>query len=214
MLSLLLLLSAAPLGEPGEVDEPVRGLAAADRYRFTLDEAPSGTPVEAIFQKGAPVYFRADKIEFFRRGEVLVYRQDDRWQRTRTGTTSDPLRILGASARVRAARLPHEELLVLLKALAKVAKAREKDRVVFRGELSAAGARQLARSEDRDLARGGTARLWLDANGRLAGYEIAIVVRGRRGNADVDGVMTRTVTLADVGTARIEVPAAARKALE
>jgi ribosomal protein S28E/S33 len=38
-------------------------------------------------------------------------------------------------------------------------------------------------------------------------------VQGKRGNADVDGVMTRTATIGDVGTVRIELPAGAKKAL-
>ena len=45
-------------------------------------------------------------------------------------------------------------------------------------------------------------------------YEVSIQVKGRRGNADVDGTITRTIIVKDVGTARVEVPAAAKKALE
>jgi hypothetical protein len=45
-------------------------------------------------------------------------------------------------------------------------------------------------------------------------YEIAIRVQGTRGNAEVDGVMTRTVTINEVGKTKIELPAGAKKALE
>lgn len=196
-----------------ELAKALKAVTAAENYHFAVLYDGAGGAVEGRFQKGAPLFFKADRMEFFRSVDVLVYKQGDAWQRTRTGTLSDPLAILGASAKVRAARLPHEELALLAKAITNVKKTPGKDSMIITGAIDEAPARDLARTEDRDVARSAVAKLWLDSDGRLTKYEIAIRLLGKRGNADVDGVSTRTVTIAGLGTTKVEVPAAARKAL-
>lgn len=208
--SLLLLAAFAVSAGPEELSKALRGVTGAESYAFTLRENAAAPAVEAKYQKGMPIFLKADRIEFFRKGDLLVYKQKDVWQRTRTGTLSDPLLILAASAKVRATRLPHDELAVLGKALTNL----KKDGTALNGTFAAEAAKLLARSEDRDLARGGTAKLWLDGDGRLVKYEIAIRVQGVRGNAEVDGVITRIVTVADLGKVKIELPPGAKKALE
>ncbi|MBI2804692.1 MAG: hypothetical protein HYX68_06870 [Planctomycetes bacterium] len=197
-----------------EVLKAIQNIANADSYAFTSSDTPGTAAVEGRYQKGRPIAFNADRIDFFRKGKILVYQQGAAWQRTRTGTLSDPLRILIPSAKVRAARLPHEDLVIVSKVLKKTTNEKVKGHFVVRGDFGADTAKQLARTEDRDLARGGTAKLWLDARGRLVRYEIAIRVQGVRGNAEVDGVMTRTATIAELGKVKVVVPAGARKALE
>ena len=192
-----------------DVVKTLDAIRGADSYSFSVRDN-TGPSVDARYQKGQPLFCKADGIEFYRKAGILVYKQGETWQRTRTGTLSDPLRILGASAKVRAIRLPHEELAVLGKALITV---KNVDGAVT-GNFNMSTARKLARTEDADLARGGSAKLWLDKNGRLVKYMINIRVQGKRGNADVDGVMTHTVTIADVGTAKIQLPAGAKKALD
>jgi hypothetical protein len=127
---------------------------------------------------------------------------------------SDPLPILAASARVNAVCPPHEELAKLSVGMTDVRTTVNKDGATYTGTLPEKVAKELARVEDRDLARGGSVTVRVDARGRPTGYELSIRVRGRRGDTDVDGTVTRTVTVKDIGTARIEVPAAAKKALE
>jgi hypothetical protein len=201
---------AAIAGAGDDLAKTLKPITSADNYRFSVQTNAEAPAVDAKYQKGSPLYVQADKIEFFRHGEIMVYKQGDAWQRTRTGTLSDPLRILGASANVRAVRLPHEDLAEIAKGLMKV-KTAEK---TITGDLGADAAKKLAPVEDRDLARGATVKLWLDADGRLAKYEIAVRVQGKRGNAEVDGVVTRIVTIADIGKTKVEVPAGAKKALE
>jgi hypothetical protein len=212
-MSPLLLILGLTVGADDDLARAIQSVTTAERYAFTLKDGP-GSEVEATFQKGSPLHFRADRIEFFRQGDVLIYRQGDAWQRTRTGTLSDPLPILGASAKVKAARAPHEELTSLAAGMTDVQKTARKDSVTYAGVLPEKVAKELARSEDRDLAQGGSVTVRVDAKGRLTGYEVSIQVKGRRGNADVDGTVTRTVTVSNVGTAKVELPAAARKALE
>jgi hypothetical protein len=193
-----------------DLGKALKAVIGADSYAFSVAEGSGKTGVEAKYQKDMPLYCRADKIDFFRQGKILVYKQKDDWQRTRTGTLSDPLLILAASARVRAVVLPHEELGVLGKALKNVKQADK----MLTGELAAEAAKKLARTEDRDLARGGAVKIWLDDAGRLVKYEVAIRVQGVRGNAEVDGVMTRTTSITGVGAIKVDVPAAAKKLLQ
>src|SRR3954469_23904062 len=212
-MSHFLLALTLTLAADDELATALRPVVTAESYSFTARDG-TGAEVAGTFQKDSPLHFRADRVEFFRQGDVLVYRQGATWQRTRTGTLSDPLPILTASARVKAVRPPHEELAKLSAGMTDVRTTANTDGTTYTGILPEKVARELARGEDRDLARGGSATVRMDAKGRLTGYEVSIQVKGRRGNADVDGTVTRTLTVKDVGTARVEVPAAAKKVLE
>jgi hypothetical protein len=209
-----------PLGLAGEAgDELAQALKKAggwESYRFTTDEQPgpgTGGTLEAAYQKGKPLSCKADRIEFFKKGEVVAYREGDRWLRSRTGTLSDPLRVLGAVAKVRAVRLPHEEVAALTKAAGAVKKEKDGGHTVYHTELSEEAARTLARSEHRGVARGGSVRIWV-GEGKLVKYTVTIKVQGRIGGADVDGTVVKTVTLSGVGSTEVTVPEGARKVLE
>jgi hypothetical protein len=206
------LVLAAQAGDD-ELGKAVKKVAAADSYRFNVQQGTAKTAVEAKFQKNTPLYCKADGIEFFRKGDILVYKDGGAWQHTRTGTLSDPLRILGPSAKVRAIRLPHEELAILGKALTNVKQVDAKNTITFSGDFAEETAQKLARTEDRDTARSGRATLRID-NGMLVEYSIDIRVQGKRGNVEVNGTITKTVTLADVGSTKVDIPDAAKKALE
>jgi hypothetical protein len=208
IVALTLLASNIHAGD--ELAKAVDALTKAESCTFAVQRGP-GDAVDCKFQKGQPLHVVADKMEFYRQADILVYKQGDAWMRTRTGTLSDPLRILGASAKVRAVKLPLDELTVLAKSLAQAKQGADKSWTV---NLDADAARNLAPIEDRDLAKSATAKFWLDANSKLAKYEIAVRVLGRRGNAEVDGTVTRSITLTKVGVTEIDVPAAATKALD
>lgn len=187
-----------------------------ESYAFTAEEKPgpgTGRLIEVRFQKGKPLFCKADRIEFFKNGDAAAYREGDRWLRSKTGTTSDPLRVLGAVAKVRAVRLPHEELTALGKTIGTVKKEQDGDQTVYTVELSAEAARLQARPEHRGVAQGGSARFWVEG-GRLVKYTVTIKLQGRIGGADVDGTAVKTVTVSGVGTTEVAVPEAARKALE
>jgi hypothetical protein len=204
-------------GDREELSRALHKAGGWTSYAFTAEEEPgpgSGGALEGRYQRGRPLACKADGIECFRRGDAVVYRQGGRWLRARTGTTSDPLRVLGALAKVRAARLPHEEVAELAKAVGAVRKEKDGERALYRAELSAAAARSLARPEHRGVARGGAARFWVGDDGRLVQYAVTIKVQGRLGGADVDGTVVKTVTLSGVGSTQVAVPEAARKALE
>lgn len=210
-LCLLALLAALP---SKELNRAMKTVISAASYTFTVQDGEAGASLEGTFQKGTPLHCWADQLEFYRQGNVLVYRQGDRWLRTRTGTLSDPLTILGASAQVRAVRLPHEELAGLVNAVQEVKKEKDQGGIRFEVEFGEKVARELARQEDRNLARSGKAKFWLDGQGSLTKYQITIHIQGRRGNAEVNGLMTKTVTLDQIGKEKVEVPPEAKKVLE
>jgi hypothetical protein len=203
---------AAPTADD-DLGKVISTVTGADGYAFTVRETPRAE-VEGRYQKDRPAFFKADRIDFLKKGDVLLYKRDDKWQQSKTGIQSDPLIVLGASAKVRGARLPHEELALLQKHLRDVKKVEEKGQTIYRGDLAEEGARLLAKTEDRDVARRGTVRLWVDDKGRLERYEIVIRLRGKRGNAEVDGESSRTVTLKDIGATKVDVPDEAKKLLE
>ena len=199
---------------------PVLKTAAGwDNYRFTVEEKPgagTGGAVEGAYQKGKPLHCKADRIEFFKKGEALVYLDGGRWQRSKRGITSDPLRVLGGVAKVNTLRLPHEELAALAKIAGAATKEKAKDggRTVYRVTLGKEAARQLARTEHRGVVQGGTARFWLSADGKLVKYSVSLRLQGRLGSADVNGTAVKTIALDKVGATKVEVPQEARKALE
>jgi hypothetical protein len=204
-------------GAAKELAAAARKAAAAKSYAFRIEERPGGGTGGAVtgkYAEGQPVFFQSDGIDFFRKGPALVYGQGGKWQRSKTGTESDPLRILGAAAKVRRARLPHEELAGLARDFKTVTKQQDKGLTVYSGELTGEAVKRLAPSEFRSVARSGRARAWVDGAGALMKYAVEIRATGRLGNADVDTTIVRTATLSDVNSARVEVPAAARKALE
>jgi hypothetical protein len=200
--------------------EPLARKAGAWKsYAFVVDEKPGpagAPPLEGQYQAGRPAYFKADGVEFYRKGDALAYRDAGRWRRARTGTLSDPLRILGASARVRrVAALPHEELAGLARDLTAVREAAGKGKgdTGYAGALTAAALRRWAPTEVRAVAREGSVRVWA-SGGDVVRYAVTLRLKGRLGDAEVDGTSTRTVELRSVGSTRVDVPAAARQALE
>lgn len=213
MLALAVPRVAAAGGVGSSLPNALRKITAADSYAFSVKEGPDASALEAKYQKGRPLYGKVGKIELYRQGNAVAYNEGARWEKSRTGTLSDPLRVLGAVARMRKARLPHEELTLLARSLTNVKHSKLNGRTVYTGTLTAEAARRLAPVEQQRLARGGTATFHLGPDGMLTMYQLAIRVQGRLGNAEVDGSQERTVVLHGVGTTKVDVPAAARKAL-
>jgi len=190
--------------------------AALESYQFKIEGRAAQDAVEGTYQKNQPIAFKAEKIEFFKKGDALAYKQGDDWKRSKTGVQSDPLRILSASAKVRSARLAHEEAAIFAKAL-KDPKGLDKNEnglAVYSADLTEEGAKMLAPTESQNVAKSGKAKLWVDKDGVVVKYAISIRLQGRQGNAEVDGTSEKTVILSELGKAKIELPEGAKKALE
>jgi hypothetical protein len=86
--------------------------------------------------------------------------------------------------------------------------------MVYRTDLTPEGVQTFVRSEHKSVARSGTLELELNEQGQVVRYSITLRLEGRIGNADIDGEFTRTVSLREMSRTRVEVPEAARRALE
>ncbi len=206
MTHLLLLLTLA--ADADDLRAAAGKTAGQPGLSFTVKDGP-GIPLTGSWQKGRPLSVTSDGIPFLRKGDVLVYKDAGKWQRTRTGTLSDPLRILGASARVRTLTPPTEELA----RLAKEAKDVKKEKDGYTVTLGEEAAKAWVPPSERGVARGGTVRVWV-ADGLVTKYEVKVRLMGRRGGAEIDGEASRAVELRDIGKAKVEVPAEAAKLLE
>lgn len=206
----------APAADSGkELTAGLKATGGWESYRFTVEPQPgAGAKLEGHYRKGRPLFCRVGPLRLFKQGEAIVYSDAGKWQRSRTGRLSDPLRVLGAVAQVRTVRLPHEELAALAKAVRAVKKTTEGGQTVYSATLDREAARALARPEHKGVAQGGSARFWVAKDGALTKYAVSIRVQGRIGGADIDGTVTKTVALSGVGKTSVEVPEAARKALK
>ncbi len=201
-----------------DLAQAVQKTSRLKAYRFSIDRQPgqgAKGAVEGAYEKGRPVFFRAERIEFYKKGAALVYQQAGKWHKSRTGTLSDPLLILGASAKVRSARLPHEELTGFEKNLTKIRKAGRKEdgQSVYTADLDAAGVKRLAPTEYAGVARTGTAKMWVNNKGQVVKYAVTLKLKGRLGNTQVNGSTTWTVALSDLGSAKVKVPDEVQKIL-
>ncbi len=197
---------------PDDLAAALKQLGGLDSYAFQMGNKQNG--VEGKYQKGQPVYFNVEQIEFFKSGDKLVYRQGEKWERSKTGIESDPLRILGAAAKVRQSVLPHEELSGLEKQLERVKSEPSQGYAsAYAAHLTLDGCKKLLLPADQALARAGRISFQLDKEGTIVQYDIAIDIEGKRGNADVKGTVQRTTKLTELGKVKVEVPEPAKKAL-
>jgi hypothetical protein len=211
----LLAPAAEAKGDKG-LEAAAKKAAGMASYALVFTGPSPAKGVEAKYQKGQPLWCKADGIEFYRKGDVLVYLDGGAWKRSKTGVESDPLRVLGAAAAVRRVPLPHEELPGLVKDLTAVKKAdgKLKGSAVYTGTLSREAAKKWAPTEVRGVAQGGTVQVWVEPGGVVVRYAVLLRVKGRLGGAEVDGTSARSVELRAVGSTKVDPPAAAKKALE
>lgn len=213
-LCFLLAGTAAAQDAGADLAAAIKKAAAWDSYAFTVEQPPGRA--EGNFQKGQPLHLKADKMEFFREKEEIVYLDGGKWLRLKRGSTlSPPLRILGALSKAMAVRPPHEDLAAVGRAVKEVARAKGKEdgHTVYSGKITEEDARELVQPQHRNVARGGTAKFWV-GDGGVVKYQVAIRIQGRIGNAEVDGEVTRSVTVAGVGATKVDVPEPARNALK
>ena len=182
----------------GGTGEPLPLAFGKEGYQFTIEESGSGSGVTGKFQQGQPVSFRADGIEFFRQGDVLVYR-------TRAnGSVPAPAPFRSAPhpwpvGQIRSARVPHEELAQLDKVWTNMKSKKEKGLVTLSGGLDKRPPSFSARSENRNFAVRQGRRL---ARCQGAGREIIKFSYASRADwaGRVDGEISKTVAISDVGS--------------
>ncbi|MBY0229326.1 MAG: hypothetical protein K2W96_08620 [Gemmataceae bacterium] len=191
-----------------DVQAAAKKALEAGSFAFAVQQG-EGKPLAGTWEKGKPLAVTAEGIPFVREGERLVYKDGGKWQKTRTGTLSDPLRILGPSALVRSLVPPHEELVLL----SKCARGAKKEDGGWTVALDKESAQLWVPPADRSLARSGSLRIKAK-DGTVTGWEVRVRLQGRRGDAEVDGEAARQVRLDKLGKAKAELPEEARKLLE
>ncbi|MFO0866857.1 MAG: hypothetical protein U0744_19835 [Gemmataceae bacterium] len=207
--------------EHGDGADAKRGMQAfveAKSYAWTSEEAPGAgvVPVVARYEKRKPLYVVADKLECYRQGNQVAYLGDQGWMRSRTGTLSDPLRILGSVAKVRSLTMPHEELTILLGSdLKEKRNSRTKDAKQTKWVFALTGdaVRKLVPPQYAQVAQEGEAEVWAQAD-KLVRYRIEIGLKGTIGNAEIDGKYTHQVNVDAIGRTIVTPPEAAMRQLE
>lgn len=206
-----------------EVAAAIAKTRNADRYAFKIEtkllSGPSAQSAvaEGRYQKDQPTWMKSGEVEVYRKGESLVMLRQEKWRRVE-GRDADRRRVRGAftADALRALRLPHEELAGIEKRFSAVRKldAKEGDQDVYLGELTEQAAKEIldANSERKlEGAPSGTGRFWITPAGEIAMVEIIVQAKGKERR---DTGFSAWITLSEVGTAKIEVPEGAAKALE
>jgi hypothetical protein len=124
--------------------------------------------------------------------------------------------------KLQSCRLPHEVLKELKSSSFKQVRREDTEGSrVFSGELTDAAIRQLMANKkgvgasDPSMAQGtGSARIWINGEGIVNKYEIVIDHKGNKDLGKTDGMegkMTKTVEIRDIGSTKYDVPADAKK---
>jgi hypothetical protein len=187
-------------------------------------------------QKDVGTHLLTDAVEFITVGDKTVSRPRGEWRLTGSQEGGDRpggggrgpggrgmggmFGMLGGSPRA-----PHQDLEGLDRKIAKAHKAAGGERVgdadcsVYECELTENAAREAApfgrfleRLEDSEVTA--TLQAFVDAEGRLLKYVLKIKVSASFQGNDFEVSTSRSVTLSDFGSAKVEIPAEAKAALE
>lgn len=187
-------------------------------------------------QKGVGTHLVTDSMEFLTVGDKTVSRPRGEWRLVGSPEGGDrPGGGRGPGGRGMGGaffgmmggipRAPHQDLQNLDRKISKAHKAAAGERVgetdcdVYECELTEDAAREAApfgrfleRLEDSEVIA--TLKACVDGAGRLVRYTLSIKVSASFQGNDFEITAMRTVTLADFGTAKVEIPADAKAALE
>jgi len=223
-MSLMLLALALSQTAETEVGAALAKTRNADRYAFKIETSILGvgnaqsTVVEGRWRRDQPTFMKSGETEVYRKGESMVLLRKDVWKKAdgREGTR----RIRGAFtvAGLRALRLPHEELAGIEKRFSAIRKldAKEGDQDVYMGDLTEEAAREMYDSQTERKAEvppAGTGRFWVTPAGEVAMVEIIVRAKAKAKSSQETGI-SLWITLSELGTAKVEVPEGAAKALE
>jgi len=223
-MSLMLLAIAMMQAADAEVAAALAKTRNAEGYAFKIETSvlestsASNSVAEGRYQKGQPAYLKSGEIEVYRKGEAMAMLRKEVWKkvdgkegnrRTRGGFTAAGLRGL---------RLPHEELVGIEKRCSAFRKldAKEGDQDVYMADLTEDAARELYESQTDRKAEApptGTSRFWISPAGEVAMVELIVRTKAK-GKSSRDAGFSMWITLSEHGTAKVEVPEGAAKALE
>jgi hypothetical protein len=189
-----------------------------------LDRSGGGDPVkfEGKYDRDAGSWVRTDAFEFVTIGGKTAVRPVSEWRALKDdGSDVQRLFYQGLSG-ARAPRPPHEDFAAWARAIATV-KRGEGDARMYEVEFSTDFSRDLVQTlfpmgkwMDRiPIERpAGSAKVWLDGEGRIAKMEVSAKVQASIQGMLVQLSATRTSTITDYDATKVEIPAEAKKALE
>jgi hypothetical protein len=221
---LALVLSAAFVLQNEELAQAAKKTSELESYAFKVEvKAGKGkkgsSTLEGRYEKEQPLWLKEGTTEGFKKGGLVVAKDGDDYKKVekpKKGAKKD------ASPAVAFfdVRLPHEQFEGLDKSFEKVEKAAEKDRdcTVWSGPLTGEGARAIASTGSKAEAKAnlnytGTAKVWINAQGVIVRFEASIDVKGDSNKGEIDRHVSKTLEITEAGTAKVEIPEAAKKAL-
>jgi hypothetical protein len=183
-------------------------------------EAPS---FEGRYQKDQPLALKSGPTEGFKKAGVVVAKEGEEFKRVEKRKKGDKGAKKDASPALAFfdVKLPHEDFEGLEKRFEKVEKAAEKenDCAVWSGALTPEAARGFGSSGSKgeakaNLTYSGTCKVWINGQGAIVKLEASVDVKGENKKGEISQHVTKTITLSEIGTTKVEVPEAAKKALE
>jgi hypothetical protein len=173
---------------------------------------------EGRYQKDLPAYMKSGETEVYRKGESMAMLRKDLWKKVDGRDGTRRLRGAFTVAGLRMLRLPHEELAGIEKKFLAYRKldAKEGDQDVYMADLTEDAARELYESHTDRKAEApptGTGRFWITPAGEVAMVELIVRTKAK-GKSSRDAGFSMWISLSELGTAKVEVPEGASKALE
>jgi hypothetical protein len=208
-----------------ELAQAAKKATEMESYSFKVDvkagKGKKGAPsYEGKYQKDQPIALKTGTTEGFKKGAVVVAKEGEEYKKVekpKKGAKKDASPALAFYD----VKLPHELLEGLEKSFEKVEKAAEKDKdcTVWSGPLTAEGSRAVASTGAKGEAKAnltytGTAKVWINAQGAIVRYEASVDVKGDSAKGEINQHVTKTIEITEIGSTKVEVPEAAKKALE
>jgi len=209
-----------------ELADAAKKTAALESYSFK-NESKAGAKskheppaVEGHYQKDQPMSLKSGTAEGFKKAGVVVYKDGDEWKKLEKAAKGEKKQQSAAATAFAATKFPHEELENFEKNFEKVEKAAEKDKdcTVWSGALTPSAAHALVSTGSKAEAKtqatyAGTAKVWINDQGLIVRYEVAVHMKGETKKGPVESDITRTVEITQGGAA-VEIPEGAKKLLD
>jgi hypothetical protein len=241
--ALLFMLGPAP-DDKDELLAAANKAAQAKSYSFRgetklvlpegLDKSGGNEAVrfEGKFDRETGARVKTDSYEFVMAGGKTAARPVGEWKALKEEEGGDVQRLLyQALSGSRPPRAPHEDFAAWPRAIAGVKRADGKESIgdrecrVYEIKFTPESARELVRvlfPMGRWIDRmpidnnscSATARAWVDADGRILKVETSAKVTTSIQGSDAVFSVTRTTSISDVDATKVEIPEAARKALD
>lgn len=247
MMTLALILALATAADDKEdLEKAAAKVAEHSSYAFkgetdfqsAFGNAPAQIPsMEGKYQKEVGMHIKADRGEFFRKGErILVKQTPGDWQDLANWQPPAPAEgqpkkrgarggSMFAQFALKNFKSPHDEVKELVKSFKEVKKQEKTDKIgeiecsQYAGDLSEEAAKSSPIIKMLGMFGGanadvkGSARVWVDSGGAIVVYEISTKATLDIQGNQIDFTLVRRTEISEAGKAKVEVPEAVQKLL-